>query len=70
MCQWNFNRCFQSGVIELRVEIHEGLFFSTMIPMASIPCQFVPTSHRYKMPPTEFESLLPVRSYRVEGRGT
>ena len=48
----------------------EGQYFSIMIPMASIFGQFVPTPERYKMPPTEFEWVLPVKSYKVEGRGT
>ena len=41
-----------------------------MIPMASILGQLVPTPERYKMQLTEFESVLPVKRYRVEGRGT
>ena len=40
-----------------------------MIPIASILGQFVPTPERYKMPPTEFESVLPVKSYIVGHEG-
>ena len=45
------------------------MYFSIMIPMASILGQLVPTPERYKMPPAKFESVLPVKSYRVEVRG-
>ena len=64
--QQNSNRCFQSRVIEFKVEGHEGRYFSIMIPMASILGQFVPTPERYKMPSNRcFQSR--VIELRVEG---
>ena len=54
----------------MRADGHNGQIHHLMIPMSSIPWEFVPTMERYSMQQTESKSVLPMVRYGSEGRRT